>query len=454
MKHLLLTLISLLYISFSYAQSTYTAEQVKEDINTLITFIEKNHPDLDIHAPQFVQEARHVLAGISGEKTSFEVFQLASRVATLAKENHYDIGNWEDEVHAGILDNTFSYFPFYVRVLDDGIFVYRNLSQDTQVKPGDRIHTINGQDTDEILNTLFKHIPSDADIKTFRQRSLDLTFHWMYYLVIGQPETYELEMSRDNKKFLITVDAQSADEIVANYNANPNGPETPQQTGADRIYSFEVKDEYAVLKLRSFNYGLIQEHDLKSNKIYKDIFTELSDKNIDHLVIDLRGNTGGRNEFSDDLLPYINKLDKDGVYKTSISWEGKVKQHKLPNPDKSVFKGKIYVLTDGRTYSAGATVARNLREYGNAVLIGEEAGSRYEGFVAGSKNSLVLPNSGLRINVPRYAYRFPESEAQPELNRGALPDHAVKPNIEQILQQEDPVMAFALKLIEKSLSGE
>ncbi|MEJ2003935.1 MAG: S41 family peptidase [Cyclobacteriaceae bacterium] len=430
------------------AQPIYTSGQAAEDLQHLITFIKENHPDLEIHAPDFDRKSQEIVQHIDGPLDAFELFKKISAIATLAKENHYDLGNWEDEVHAGILDNSFAYFPFYVRVLDNGVFVYRNLSNKHKIKPGDRIISINGRSIEDILEELYRHIPSDADIETYRQRLLGLTFGWMYYLYIERPESFDIQFARGGEAYGLTVAAQTNEEFVANYKSNPNGPESPNFSGPDEVYSFVISDDHALLTLRSFSRGNIEEFNIKSKKLYKEIFRRLEEENIANFIVDLRNNTGGRNEFADDLLPYINRHGAEGIYKTSISWEGKVREYKLPGPDKYVFQGNIYVLVNGRTYSNGSTVARSLREYADAVIIGEESGTRYEGFVAGSKNSVILPNSGFRINVPRYAYRFPPSTIQTERDRGLLPDHIVKPSMNDILNQKDPVMEYALKLIE------
>jgi hypothetical protein len=442
-----LFIILLLLPVMTGAQSTYTEKESRQDLLCLIGFIEKNHPDLDIHSAEFTESSKKILESVSGKQDAFALFGLASQIAARAKENHYGLGNWEDEVHAGILDNSFSYFPFYIRVLDDRFYVFRNLSDKREIAPGNEIVTINGRTAKEICKELYRYIPSDADIKSFRDRTLDLSFNWMYYIYIERPDTFELEVRTGNGIQSFSVEAETSAQMTENFRANPNGPEQITQTGKDRVYSFEIKEDYAVLTLRSFSRSLVEENNIKAKNLYKEIFNELSDKNIPNLIIDLRWNTGGRNEFADEMVPYINANSSSGLLRTSLSWEGKVRKYNLPKPDKNVFHGEIYVLINGRTYSSASMIARNLREYADAIIIGEESGTRYSGFVAGSKNQVTLPNSGFQIYVPRYAYRFPDSAKQPQENKGVLPDHPVRESIDQILRREDPVMEKALSFI-------
>lgn len=121
--------------------------------------------------------------------------------------------------------------------------------------------------------------------------------------------------------------------------------------------------------------------------------------------------------------------------------------YKFSDPSKWSFKGLIYVLVNGRTYSAGSTLARYLREYGDATVIGSETGTRYEGFAGGSRQIVHLPNTNLKIGIPRYHISFPVSVKQKAKNRGLLPDHEIEPSIECHFEGRDLHMEKVLSLI-------
>lgn len=149
------------------------------------------------------------------------------------------------------------------------------------------------------------------------------------------------------------------------------------------------------------------------------------------------------------MVPFIlKKPGQDPFLKKTISWERKERTYKFPTPSKWAFKGNIYVLVDGRTYSAGNTLCRYLKEYADAVVIGEETGTRYEGFAAGSKQYVTLTNSQLRIGIPRYHILFPKSARQTTSNRGTLPDFTIRYTMDDIIQQKDLHMDKANSLIE------
>ena len=108
------------------------------------------------------------------------------------------------------------------------------------------------------------------------------------------------------------------------------------------------------------------------------------------------------------MVPYILKDDRTAPYlKKTISWEGKTKTYKFPKRAKLAFSGQVFVLVDGRTFSDGNTLARYFHAFADATIIGEETGTRYEGFAAGSSHHITLTHTGLDIGIPRYHILFP-----------------------------------------------
>ena len=115
------------------------------------------------------------------------------------------------------------------------------------------------------------------------------------------------------------------------------------------------------------------------------------------------------------------------------------------------FEGTIYVLTDAYSYSNGSVIPMMIKEYGNGVVIGHETASRYGGFAAGSRQTITLPNTGLKCYIPRYVYTYPDGlNGQEDLNRGVIPDFSITYTWKQRIDKEDPVMNKALELIRQS----
>jgi len=434
-----------LLTSASVAQ-TYTNGQVKEDLQYLIGSIEEFVPALYRYNPDFKEKADAIVRAVENDMSVLAYFSSVSKIVSLANEGHFNLGDWTDVAHKGFVDNTYKYMPLSVKVIGDRMFVWINSANSEELQRGDEILSINGRASADIIASMLPYIPSDGHIETYQLKSLTMGFPWMYYLYVEQPEAFAIEYKRQGKRSTVTIEALTREGWMANYQQRKPAA-TEEATGVQEVYEWEIKESLAVLKLKDFSRSLVEKYDLEASKLYKEIFGQLQTAQVSNLIIDLRDNTGGRNEFADDLIPFIMKEAEKGLFKTTESWKGKKKDYSLPKIDKLAFKGNIYALVNGRTYSAGAEVARYLKEYGKAVIIGEETGTRYEGFAAGSTQSIVLPNSDIRIGIPRYHLGFPPSSSQKTSNRGLLPDHEVSYTIEDLMNEKDLEMEVALGLI-------
>ncbi|WP_256565298.1 S41 family peptidase [Dyadobacter chenhuakuii] len=99
------------------------------------------------------------------------------------------------------------------------------------------------------------------------------------------------------------------------------------------------------------------------------------------------------------------------------------------------FKGKLFVLTDGYTFSTAADAAALIRQITTAIFIGEETGGGAEGNTSGIFLQAKLPNSGLKVNIPCLCYW--NAVTVRKKNRGVLPDHPLIDSVTDILESND-----------------
>lgn len=426
---------------------SFSREETLQDFTFLKDNILKYQPTLNLYAPGFEKQADSLLAQLPDSLDRFQYFQELSRLVGLAGEGHYALGTWDDTIRGGILANRYAYLPVGVFITDDRVFVDYDLSSSPRLNKGDEILSINGIPVAEILHHLCQLIPTDGDIKTYPLRKLESGFNWLYYLGYDQPADFRLEVKREDINMTIDLPAITRARMVENARKLKEDEQVSEENPLDRFYLLQIEDSLATLRLKGFSRSLIEELGLKAKKFYKEIFRELADKNVQVLVIDLRGNNGGRLEFERELLPYVMKQQPEAYYRTSVSWEGKERKYKAPKKSKLAFEGSIYVFIDGESFSAGSSLARHLREYADATIIGEESGSRYEGFAAGSKQVVVLPNSKVEIGIPRYSISYPGGSKQNTLNRGVLPDIKVNRDIQSLLNNSDPWREALMELL-------
>lgn len=427
-------------------------DEALEDLEMLRESIKTYNPALPHYHPEFDSLSTVEIQSVERDSVSlFDYFTAVSRICALSNEGHFSIGNWSDTIHAGIPENRYAYLPVEVLLTQTGIYVAGDYSNEQSLNRGNKILSINGKSTRDILLSLRKIVPSDGHILTYADRSIETGFPWLYYFHIERPETFEIEyQNRNGVRDSTRISALLKSEQSVNYKKYLKQKESLSAVSDASFYELNYFDEYAVLKLPSFDWRRVEKHDVKAKKMYKKLFKELAERDVRNLIIDLRDNTGGRNEFADRMVPYILRIDKDDPFlKKTISWEGKEKTYKMPKASKFLFEGKLFVLVNGKTYSAGNTLARYLKEYGDAIIIGEETGTRYEGFAAGSKQAVTLPNSELVIGIPRYHIFFPKSDAQSTKNRGLMPDVKIDYGIEDRLAERDLEKEKAMTLINK-----
>ncbi|MEL7123296.1 MAG: S41 family peptidase [Bacteroidota bacterium] len=424
---------------------------VLEDLNFLMDEIVKYNPALPIYHPEFKKLSTPVIESISSDSISiFDYFTKVSKICALANEGHFGLGDWQDIVHKGIPGNELAYLPLEIKLLSGKLYVSEDYSNERLLKKGDLIESINGIKTETIVKKLLELTPSDGNIETYAYRKIGDGFNWLYLFHIEQADTFEIVYFDQNAlKKTVKIKALVRSDQVANYRKYYSDNNQQNSTAIDGFYDLLYDKDYAILTLPSFDFRRVNKYEVKSKKLYKAIFTELKEKQVNHLIIDLRDNTGGRNEFADNIIPFILKSSNgDSFIKKTISWEGKEKVYAMPKASKLAFTGTIYVLVNGKTFSAGSSLARFLKEYGDAIVIGTETGTRYDGFAAGSSQDVILPNSQIKIGIPRYHILFPPSKKQTKINRGLIPDYEITYTFKEYVDGSDLHLKKAISLID------
>jgi C-terminal processing protease CtpA/Prc len=208
-------------------------------------------------------------------------------------------------------------------------------------------------------------------------------------------------------------------------------------------------------------------------------FKTLREKGTKVLILELRGNGGGRDMYGAMLVSYltdkpfryfdhINVKTISPSFKDYSDWraddESRLREGMDPNPaggyfvtaklhpgvaeqqpGKSPFLGKVFVLIDGGTFSTAADFCAVTHHLKRATFIGEETGGGYYGNNSGMQVMLTLPNSKARVRIPMYEYwnAVPGYDGK---RRGTRADHLVKTKAANLLRGVDEQLDLALKL--------
>jgi len=112
------------------------------------------------------------------------------------------------------------------------------------------------------------------------------------------------------------------------------------------------------------------------------------------------------------------------------------------------FKGPVYVLMNGKCVSGTSDFCGIAAKLPHIKFIGEETGGGYYGNTSGARKTLVFPHSGIKVNIPKWEYLNAVKPSKYK-DRGVIPDYPVIPTINDIIQQRDVQMDFALQLAKK-----
>jgi hypothetical protein len=448
---LFITILLVLFSDICTAQkiSDLSPEQIKEDLLYLERELEKHNPALYIYnSKEEIKKHFNSIRNSVKEKTgAIQFHKLLCLSVASANEGHITTGGKNDEFYKGFFNEEFKSLPLEVRFIENRIFVWRNFSSDTVLQKGDEILSVNGNTPSEIRKIIFRYTASDGTIETYKQSRLSKELSARYFWFVEQPDVFLLEYRKRGSEGTKEVQLPALSRPEMSKWSVMKGYESDKPMGIDKLYNLNIDKNTATLTLRDFDEKTVDEYDIHAFDFYYKIFKRLRQNKIKNLIIDVRDNIGGLKEFGDDILPFVLQKNKKEVYRELINREGEVHKSYLPKRNRWFFKGNIFVLVNGATFSTAAHIAKYLREFVDAITIGEETGSRYEGFAAGTIHYSVLPHSKIKIGIPNLWVRNIISKKQETKNRGLLPDYPVNPEIIDLLENKDRVKQKALELI-------
>jgi carboxyl-terminal processing protease len=156
---------------------------------------------------------------------------------------------------------------------------------------------------------------------------------------------------------------------------------------------------------------------------------------IQGLVLDLRGNSGGRIDVGTRLLNHFlppgssiyEEIDRSGANRTHVTRPGT--RYDLP----------LVVLVDGGTASMGEIFASAVQEHGAATILG----SNTSGSVAAAQVFGLPDGAGLQVTV----FEILSSEGKPLNKVGVVPDEVIPPDPVAVAKGADPVIARAIEIL-------
>lgn len=425
---------------------------------------------------QFDAEFARAEAQVADGSDSAEMYLIATRITAAVRCGH----TWTNPLNQGPAVQrmlaALPALPVRVRLFEHGPRGHRLLvtaSSDPQVPVNAELLAIDGRTPSALVADLMPYLRADGsnDGKRLSQLDSDENGGAMDRLLplLHPPgaDGYTLRIRpRGGKVRDVAVAAITADERERRLTA-ANQP----LPGTD--WRFAIEGDTATLTLPTFAFW---NGGFDWNGFLQRSFATLEEKHIPNLVLDLRRNEGGDDAIGHALMAHILSMPltvpatrAESAYERAPydlaryldTWNfsffdrtGQVLRGEGRNwllreqsadrviaPMAAPYRGRVVLLIGPQMSSAGYLIARDLKASGAVTLIGRETGGNLRGLNGGQLAWMVLPTSGVSVDIPLIA-AFAKT---PQPDRGVLPDISVRTRLEDVAAGIDPDMAAAKK---------
>ena len=473
-----------LFIScYVFAQSTlanknsYTTAELKEDFDVFRASLEEGHAGLYCYKTKAFMDSLFIVskASLTEQMSDREFTLFLFKIATQIGDGHLKVV--PPKIRLDSLDEGPTAIPFQIHYIQNKLYVKRNFSPLTDKDfLGAEIISINGHLISDFLNEFLLIFPSDGTNQTHKFRAIS-SMRWFtryFYILYGYSESYEVKYKsmNENATRTFTLPGLFYDKMMAI--RKERYPKLANEAPAEfQLYSNE---KYAYMRIGTFDKGQFKKARLNYSKFLSSTFKRLQRNNTNNLILDLRHNGGGTDEYGKELFSYF--INKDFNYYESIRMkkesfdffkyttrpnakapkgmlkannQGSFDNVKHPNYGKQAnssptFTGNIYVLINGGCFSTTSEFLSVLHYNTNAIFIGEESGGGYYGNCSGPTPDVILPNSKVRIELPLMKYSM-AVKGYKFFDRGVIPNYTIIPSIIEIITNSDVELNFAKSLI-------
>lgn len=416
---------------------------------------------------------------IKNNMNALDFYRILAPVVAFTKEGHCNIKP-SDETTVYLKQNG-NYLPICVKILDKKVFLINDI--ENHKTKGWQVSKINGEDIDAILNHFLSIEPADGYNITSKYRWIEKAFSRYYTRYYNATKTFSLELidPKSNQKTVLENIAAYNYKNFANF-YKKIAETIPNYAFKDAAtFTVDENTSTATLTVNTFNLGNFKDKRKGFQDFLANNFKKISDQKIKHLILDIRRNEGGEQGMEDHLLSYltnqeykkykyveipgftysfleytdykdqkevlIKELQKDFYQSTDGRFLNSIGHYAGEKPNPNNFKGDIYILISGLTFSGGSEFAALAKNYTNAKFIGEETGGGYYGNSSGSFLKFTLPNSKITGRIPLCKFVIKDKNLEIPFGHGVLPDYAVESKIEEYLNGEDPEIEYVKKLI-------
>ncbi|MDP4283098.1 MAG: S41 family peptidase [Bacteroidota bacterium] len=457
----------------------YSKEELQQDYSLLRHILEKKHPSLYWYTPKdsmdyyFDQGYKAITDSMTELQFGWKILAPITSVIHCGHTSFSMSKGW----NKFIKNKRIPSFPLFLKVWKDTMMVTGNLNRnDSAIKPGDFITSINGLKSTDMISLMFDYMAEDGYTENVNYIRLSNSFPYFHRNVFGLYKNYYVDYTDSNgveKSALLPYYAPPSDTVKKETKERKREErKMTHRQKIENIRSLEYDSSFALMTVNGFSKGHLSHFFRKS-------FRDLRQQKAEKLIIDLRANGGGdinksvlltkflRNapfkvadtaySISKNFNPYTGRISsgwlnnivllfathkkKDGNYHFGY-WE----RHFFRVKRKNHFNGNVYILTNGLTFSASALFCNAVKDQPNIILAGEETGGGWYGNSGIMIPNITLQNTKLKVRLP--FFRLVQYHHIATKGIGIMPDIYIGPNWRDILNGVDTKLEVVKKMIE------
>ena len=466
----------------------YSPEQLRRDYHLYQKILEESHPGLYWYTPKDSMDYffRWGETQLTDSMTEPAFRKVLTYVTSQINCGHTSVRASKAWSRYSDTAGIWRVFPLSFKLWPDTMVVTGNLHRnDSILTRGTVITSINGRRVTELVDTMFRYIPTDGYNTTHKYQTLSNRgyFGSLYSSLFGYYFRYHIgyiDSLGQEKTTIIPIYYPGLD--TASRAAVRPVTRTPQpsrrerrmrQLNSVRLLKIDTATKVAFMDLSSFGRG----YGLKG--FFRRSFRELKRNGISHLIIDVRSNGGGsvtnstlltrfisdhsfkvgdslyaiskrkeygryiQNDFFNRLfMTMFARRAKDGKYHFRY-----FERHRFKPKKKNHFDGRTYILTGGNSFSATTLFVSSVMDQENVVVVGEETGGGAYGNNAWLIPDVTLPETKVRFRLP--LFRLVINKDLLRTGRGVQPEIDSFPTVEAVKRGADFKTEKALELIEK-----
>ena len=429
----------------AYAQADkLNANQAIEDLDRLYEGLLSASADLFSETPKSIFDARYaeLVEQLDDPVSKAEFHTKLQRFAALARHAHTRIDQlnpgWHEHVDANGL-----VLPLSFDVIDGEVIV-AGAPIDSGIEPGDRIVALEGDPNPIWLSRLKRNISAETPELAYAMMAGGEPYYvWLEY---GARSTFNVEIEREGETRAVTLEAQSLDSL-SELLTGDNGFDLAGREAKllDGNIAYLRPGAFYNLDARTPE----EAYDPAGLERYKSFidgaFETFIDADAEHLILDLRDNSGGDVSFSDPVVAWFatQPFRFTSDFRVRVSEEttasnqarlaarpeetesvsaklaelyaraevGDLVSYEMPFVDPREgkrFNGNVHVMVNRFSYSNAVTTAALIQDYGFGTIYGEPTRDMATTF--GAMEQFSLPNSGFVIGYPKAHIIRPNGE--------------------------------------------